>query len=158
MTRYKCIKAYPGFEKDHIIVFQVDSLEDISIWTKEYPEYWEPIEEEKGKIATLGGMSWTTEDLTIKLNELIDHLNALEAKTEKPVVAKERWRAEKGRDYWYLDEFDNWGVGKSYENRDQYDDKRYATGNMFPTKEQAEQAAELVKQTLINFHNSLNND
>ncbi len=112
----------------------------------------------------------TSKPLAQQIQNLIDHLNALESKpeswssgaaarsdvatSEKPVVAKERFRAEEGGEYWYIE--NDYGLPLSdTEDMTTRDNARYHTGNYFCSKKQAEQAAELIKQVLINFHNSL---
>ena len=43
-------------------------------------------------------------------------------------------------------------MGSSPDTNINYDDKLYIYGNYFRTREQAKQAAEAVRETLIEFH------
>lgn len=61
-----------------------------------------------------------------------------------------RWRAEKGGYYHFINSICN--VTAVYDKRDSIDDKQFLSYNYFKTKEQAEKAAELVKDTLKKFH------
>lgn len=69
---------------------------------------------------------------------------------EEKKVEKIRWRAEKG-EYFYFVQAD----GCVYENTEisnEDDDKIHEYGNYFRTQEQAERAAEVVKEALEKFH------
>lgn len=57
---------------------------------------------------------------------------------------EERWRAERGRDYYYID--DECKAFGTYDYRCNEDDIRYELGNYFRTEEDAEKALEKIKQ------------
>lgn len=76
----------------------------------------------------------------------------------------ERWRAVIGGrnkgdgEYWHVS-----GVGSLHLlDEDQmpkpYSDDRWEFGNYFKTKEQAERARDLIKETLLQFHKDNNNE
>ena len=71
--------------------------------------------------------------------------NAKEKKIEKI-----RWRAEKGGFYFFL--MTSLNVAKAEEDVKSVDDHRHSAYNYFCTKEQAEEAAKLVKATLRKFY------
>lgn len=64
-------------------------------------------------------------------------------------IKKEVQRAKKGDTYWYFG--NRFGIFNSTENGDNVDDARYDFGNYFLTKEQAQRAAEKLKQALADF-------
>ncbi len=68
------------------------------------------------------------------------------AESRKP----KRWRAKKGDEYWYIDGIIHPCQGKEDMIRTDY--TRYKIGNYFRTREEAQQAAEEVRKTLIKFH------
>lgn len=61
------------------------------------------------------------------------------------------WRAEKGEKYWMIGSIGN--VLSSDEYFSMTDDDLYNFGNYFHDKETAKRAADLIRETLINFHN-----
>lgn len=65
-------------------------------------------------------------------------------------IKPKRWRAEKEDNYYYITSIGE--VDGDIEDYDLYDKSRYLFGNYFQTKEQAKEASELVKETLIKFH------
>ncbi|WP_311415862.1 hypothetical protein [Hoylesella shahii] len=77
-------------------------------------------------------------------------LNNLCWNAEEKKVEKIRWRVEKESFYYFFTTaFD---VAKAEEDGKEVANHRYAAYNYFRTKEQAEKAAELVKDTLKKFH------
>lgn len=72
---------------------------------------------------------------------------------EEKKVEKIRWRAKEGERYFYVYNQGNVTVYKD----DGYhvDENLYEYGNYFRTREQAEEAARLVKETLDNYHNEI---
>ncbi len=71
--------------------------------------------------------------------------NAEEKKVEEIV-----WRGEKGDEYYYID-----GLLCIVHDREEFhlvDDDKYNSYNYFRTREQAEKAAEVVKEALKKFH------
>ena len=69
---------------------------------------------------------------------------------EEKRVEKIRWRAKEGEDYYYI-------TGRGHVVGDEEGDlpediERYEFGNYFRTREQAEKAAEVVKEALRKFH------
>lgn len=73
------------------------------------------------------------------LEELIKNINE---KYGKP----KRWRAERNRGYYYID--DDGGICYTTDDYVLVDNDRYALGNYFQTREQAEKALERVKRAL----------
>ena len=61
-----------------------------------------------------------------------------------------RWRAEKGERYWVVDSVCN--PVRYRETHAPFDDDCYEAGNYFRTEEEAQQAAEAVRETLEKFH------
>lgn len=61
-----------------------------------------------------------------------------------------RWRAEIGEIYWRISAKGNTSVTEEYNT--ETDDYCYNYGNYFRTKEEAEQAAEIIKDALHKFH------
>lgn len=69
---------------------------------------------------------------------------------EEKCVEKIRWRAEKGYMYYIVS---GTGIVKYFkEEDDSYDGDYWKTYNYFRTREQAEKAAEVVKEALKKFH------
>jgi len=77
----------------------------------------------------------------------------LEITNLKDTAHKMRWRAENGQIYWGFDS--NFVVDSYRENNDNYDQRSYEMGNYFQTKKQAQQALNLIKDTLKEFNNNL---
>lgn len=63
-------------------------------------------------------------------------IEALQKELER-VEGAVRWRAEKNGSYYYLDS--SGGVARGWESGNSADNYRYATGNYFKTKKEAEQ-------------------
>lgn len=75
-----------------------------------------------------------------------------EESQQKKETPKERWRAEKGEVYYFFD-----GLMKLHTDVDDQticDDMCWQIGNYFQTREQAEAAAQKVKDLLLSLHNS----
>ena len=70
---------------------------------------------------------------------------------EEKRVEKVRWRAKKGENYFLLNRT-TFEVDHYYECFDEVDAKLYKYGNYFRTREQAEEAARRVKETLRKYH------
>lgn len=68
-----------------------------------------------------------------------------EAKQVEDIKTK-RWRAKKNEQYYTLDDY--FEVCESEENNDHIDEKRYKYGFYFQTEQQAEAAAEKIKELL----------
>lgn len=69
---------------------------------------------------------------------------------EEKKVEKIRWRAKKGEDFYYVQA--DGCVRENTEISNEDDDKIHEYGNYFRTQEQAERAAEVVKEALEKFH------
>lgn len=65
-------------------------------------------------------------------------------------VKSKRWRAEKGDSYYYINY--DLCVEEEMECSEESDGSCYEVGNYFHSREQAEKARDLVKETLIKFH------
>lgn len=87
--------------------------------------------------------------------ELFDKMKeqGLQWNPEEKQVKKIRWRAEEGDGYFYVD---NQGrkIAKNEECKF-VDEDRFAFGNYFRTKEQAEEAARRIKEVLIKYHEEI---
>ena len=69
---------------------------------------------------------------------------------EEKRVERIRWRAEDGKEYYYVG---NRGILMVDTEEGHIDDEnRYKFGNYFHTEEQAAQAAAAIKETLKKFH------
>ncbi|WP_314712612.1 hypothetical protein [Prevotella pallens] len=68
-------------------------------------------------------------------------------------VEKIRWRAEEDREYYSIDV--DMKVYKFFEDNEECDNTLYDALNYFRTKEQAEEAAKRVKETLRNYHEEI---
>lgn len=73
---------------------------------------------------------------------------------EEKKVEKARWRAKRGEHYSLLDRI-TLKADCYIESFDEIDTKLYDSGNYFRTKEQAEEAAKRVKETLRNYHEEI---
>ena len=72
---------------------------------------------------------------------------------EEKRVEKIRWRAEKGKDYYFV--YSDLTVINANELGYDLATNRYKAFNYFRTEEQAQQAAELVKETLRKYHEEI---
>lgn len=70
---------------------------------------------------------------------------------EEKRVEKIRWRAKKGERYYFADGFDA-SVMSNFEADDRVDYILWRSSNYFRTREQAEEAARRVKETLRKYH------
>ena len=68
-------------------------------------------------------------------------------------VEKIRWRAEEDREYYSIDV--DMKVYKFFEDNEECDNTLYDALNYFRTKEQAEEAANRIKEVLRNYHNEI---
>ena len=75
----------------------------------------------------------------------------LQWNAEEKRVEKIRWRATKGENYFLLNRT-TFEVDHYYECFDEVDAKLYKYGNYFRNREQAEEAARRVKETLRKYH------
>lgn len=79
-----------------------------------------------------------------KIKQQVKELNKRYGELNKRYGIEERWRAERGRDYYYIDsECTAFGT---YDYRCNEDNIRYELGNYFRTEEDAEKALEKIKQ------------
>lgn len=65
-------------------------------------------------------------------------------------VEKKRWRAKDGGIYYTI--YSDFTLNQIIEAEYGIDDERYNIGNYFRSKEQADKAAEVIKETLKKFH------
>ena len=72
---------------------------------------------------------------------------------EEKRVEKIRWRAKKGENYYFFD--DKLFVGSIDDTYSTFDNNLWDALNYFRTKEQAEEAAKRVKETLRNYHEEI---
>ena len=90
----------------------------------------------------------TDEEKQLRFNKMKEQ--GLRWNAEEKKVEKIRWRAEKG-EYFYFVQADGC-VLENTEISNEDDDKIHEYGNYFRTQEQAERAAEVVKEALEKFH------
>ena len=82
---------------------------------------------------------------------LANPLNARKAWQEWSEARKpKRWRAKLGEKYWVVDI--ELSPTRSEEKNDGYDEERYNNGNYFRTEEEANQAADGIREYLKKFH------
>ena len=72
---------------------------------------------------------------------------------EEKRVENIRWRAKKGKEYYYVG--NQGSVMIDIEGDYCIDEKRYKSGNYFRTKEQAEEAAKRMEEVLRKFHEEI---
>lgn len=72
---------------------------------------------------------------------------------EEKRVEKIRWRAKKGKEYYYVG--NQGSVMIDIEGDYCIDEKRHKSGNYFRTKEQAEEAAKRMEEVLRKFHEEI---
>ena len=72
---------------------------------------------------------------------------------EEKRVEKIRWRAEKGKDYFIIDNRGN--IVEYEETGDCIDENSHEFGNYFRTEEQAEEAAKRMKEVLRKYHEEI---
>lgn len=109
-------------------------------------------------LAVCGGDNerWGNSDLSYATDEekqlLFDKMTekGLRWNAEEKRVEKIRWRANDKRAYYCIR--DQGGVMVNYEAGFSSDEDKWEFGNYFRTSEQAEKAAETVKETLRKFH------
>ena len=70
---------------------------------------------------------------------------------ENKQMEKIRWRAKKGDRYWKIP-LSSFVVSEMQEDNDAFDQEAWKCGNYFKTQEQAERAAEAIKEVLRKFH------
>lgn len=90
----------------------------------------------------------TVEEKQLLFDKLAEQ--GLRWNAEEKKVEKIRWRAEYGEEYCYVGNQGIIMVDK--EDGHCVDENRHEFGNYFRTKEQAEKAAKLIKETLKKFH------
>ena len=72
---------------------------------------------------------------------------------EEKRVEKIRWRAKKGKEYYYVG--NQGSVMIDIEGDYCIDEKRHKSGNYFRTKEQAEEAAKRMEEVLCKYHEEI---
>lgn len=154
-------KEEPKF-KDGDIVVSIEKANNICpfIYKKEADkgtyEYYAAITMYKDLIISYGFDYWKTAASRLATEEekqlLFDKLaeQGLRWNAEEKRVEKIRWRAEKGSLYYLFTTA--FYVARAEEDGKEVANHRYAAYNYFRTKEQAEKAAELIKETLKKFH------
>jgi len=80
-------------------------------------------------------------ELTNKLNEIIEAVNSLAEKYGDTLDS----RMEQDQKYWHITDS---GIADATWYSDSFDKKRWAFGNVFTSKEAAEEAAKRVKELL----------
>ena len=100
----------------------------------------------------LSKLSYATEE---EKQLLFDKMKeqGLKWNSEERKVEKIRWRAEDGKEYYYVGNQGIIMVDKEY--GDCVDKNRHEYGNYFCTRAQAEEAAKRVKETLHKYHDEI---
>ena len=103
---------------------------------------------------------WSNYDLSYATEEekqaLFDKMEqqGLKWNAEGKRVEKIRWRAKNGEYYYHIN---GDGFASAMKDTDYISDRhRYNFGNYFRTKEQTEEAAKRLQETLLNYHKELN--
>ena len=92
----------------------------------------------------------------LKINEIIEAVNKLEKPPETIMYMEEkpkRWKPVEGVRYWFINKH---SADYYFCHNDEEDNELYESYNCFKTEEEAQQALELVKETLKNFHEANN--
>lgn len=105
------------------------------------------------------GDRWGNNDLSYSTEEekqlLFDKMKeqGLKWNAEEKRVERIRWRADKGKDYYYVG---NQGILMlDKEDDDRVNENRYKFNNYFRTIEQVEEAAKRVNETLRKYHEEI---
>lgn len=126
------------FKDENIGVFSIDSFD--------YNHY-------SDELFILGNVSEYNKIIVVndKEKEIIE--NKVNLINEKYGI-EERWRAEKGGHYYFIDLI-QFETSKMLEFNTSDDDKRYNKYNYFKTKKQAEIGLEMIKETLLEYNKTL---
>lgn len=93
-------------------------------------------------------LKYRPKDSTDLLLEIKQELEVIKKKLNKAISKPERWRANIGDYYYYIDwDFE---IVSHREAGDDSDDFTYSTGNYFQTIEEAQKYADRIKQLLLN--------
>lgn len=79
------------------------------------------------------------EELKKEIEKLGTRIKELEEQEKKC----KRWRAQEGKDYWYIDS--DCEIYKEFDRNDDYDNARYIIGNYYKTEEEAKKVVEKIK-------------
>ena len=107
------------------------------------------------------GKVWIFEDNAVYWSDyslVTDGTPWMPIKQPAPYVKPEpeRWKPETNQWYYYATKDGDWG---KYQYADgSFDCNMYDFGNCFQTREQAQEAARRVRETLLNYHKELQND
>lgn len=85
------------------------------------------------------------ETLTGAVKELVQSLDEPKAVDVTPPVRPTKWRAKEGERYWFIGQGGVIDVDGTCEDFYEIDNYRYLTGNYYRTREEAEQALEVIK-------------
>jgi hypothetical protein len=95
---------------------------------------------------------------TIRESEVVDYAIAVEQIlslfAEDGAAAPARWKPKPGEEYWFI--WDTGQIKNKVWGRWSYDERRWAIGNCFQTRHQAERAREGLQAYLQRFHASEN--
>ena len=97
-------------------------------------------------------LSYATEEEKQRLFDKMKE-QGLKWNAEEKRVEKIRWRAKKGENYYFFD--DKLFVGSIDDTYSTFDNNLWDALNYFRTKEQAEEAAKHVKETLRKYHEEI---
>lgn len=133
---------YAGTNEEGSPYYHVGLDENGNIWVTEEHKYpWGD-----------GNLSYATEEEKLLLFDKMKE-QGLQWNAEEKKVEKIRWRAEDGKEYYYVG---NQGI-LMVDTEDGYitDKNRYEFSNYFHTEKQAKEAIKRIKETLENYHNEL---
>ena len=91
---------------------------------------------------------------TIRESDVVDYTSSAEQIlalfAEDSATAPERWKPKSGEEYWFI--WDTGQIRKKVWGTWSYDERRWAIGNCFQTRQDAERAREGLQAYLRRFH------
>jgi hypothetical protein len=91
---------------------------------------------------------------TIRKSDVVDYTGSAEQIlalfAEDSATSPERWKPKHGEEYWFI--WDTGQIRKKVWGTWSYDERRWAIGNCFQTRQQAERAREGLQEYLRRFH------
>ena len=155
---YKKKEEYRPKEGDLVVIDTCDVREYITLFTEHDKDKYPVVRYDvldlvpKGEICsypvfTTGKIHPATNfHLDLYAKTLVE--NGYEFEYENKEVRKKRWRAEKGKCYWYVSIYG--GASDEYDDRYDMDNELYNLGNYFRTREEAEEVAAEFRKILNN--------
>ena len=91
---------------------------------------------------------------TIRESDVVDYTSSaaqiLALFAEDSAAAPQRWKPKPGEDYWFI--WDTGQIKQKVWGTWSYDERRWAIGNCFQTRQHAERAREGLQEYLRRFH------